>query len=288
MDPLSEMRAIVGRFAKSGAVSDSLPRLRCLVRTKVTEPTSATEEALLALVLQGSKRTVLGSRTFDFGAGEFCVTSVRAPVTIQTTRASTREPFLAVGLLLDPSIVASLLLKEREPRSTETPLAIATSQASDAMLDAFRRYLRLLAAPRDVPVLAEPIEREILWRVMQSPQGATLRAIGRADSHLALIGRAVEVLQHRFAEPLAIGELARVANMSGATFHRHFRKVTAMSPLQFQKQLRLQAARARLLSHAGDVTSVSRLVGYQSPSQFSREYRRQFGVAPGGEVARAR
>jgi transcriptional regulator GlxA family with amidase domain len=136
-------------------------------------------------------------------------------------------------------------------------------------------------------VLAEAIEREILWRVMQSPQGAALRDIGRADSRLTLIGRALEVLQSRFAEPLEIGELARAAKMSGATFHRQFRKATAMSPLQFQKRLRLQAARARLLSHAGDVTSVSQFVGYQSPSQFSREYRRQFGVAPGEEVARS-
>ena len=165
-------------------------------------------------------------------------------------------------------------------------IAIVTSLATAELLDAFRRYLRLLDAPRDVPVLAEAIEREILWRVMQSPQGASLRAIGRADSHLTLIGRAIEVLQLRFAAPLHIGEPARVANMSGATFHRHFRKVPAMSPLQFQKQLRLQAARARLLSHAGDVTSVSQFVGYQSPSQFSREYRRQLGVTPGEEVAR--
>ena len=218
MDPLAEMRAIALLAAKNGDTSTPLPRLRCLVRTAPTEPASVTEDSFLALVLQGSKRTVLGSRTFDFGAGDFCITSLRTPITHQTTRASVREPFVAVGLSLVPSIVASLLLQENAgARPTETPLAIATSRASDELLDAFCRYLRLLAAPHDVPVLAEPIEREILWRVMQSPQGASLRAIGRTNSHLALIGRALEVLQQRYAEPLEIGELARVSKMSAAS-----------------------------------------------------------------------
>lgn len=285
MDALSELRANVARHAKAGTTNPELPRLRCAVSLKRTEPTSGTDDSWVGLIVQGAKRTVMGSRTFECGAGEFVVASVSAPVTRQVTR----EPCLLVGLKLQPSIVASLLLRRRAPpEKHETPLAIATSKASDELLDAFRRYVRLLDAPEDIPVLGEAIEREILWRVMQSPQGAALRDIGLANSNLALIGRAIEFLQRHFTEPLEVDEMARIAHMSRATFDRHFRRVTAMSPLQFQKRLRLQEARARLLARTGDVASVSFAVGYQSPSQFSREYRRQFGLPPGEETAQLR
>ncbi|APR80794.1 Transcriptional regulator, AraC family protein [Minicystis rosea] len=244
--------------------------------------------ALIAVVLQGEKRSVLGSHAFACGAGDVLVASMKAPVMGQITRASAREPFLAVGLSLRPSLVASLLLDAPDMKLGATPLAFATGKASDEVLDAFRRYVRLADAPEDIPVLAEAIEREILWRVMQGPHGAALRNIGLANSSLALISRAIDLLQKRFAEPVRVAELARAAHMSEPTFNRHFRKATAMSPLQFQKLLRLQEARARLLTEGTDVTSVGLAVGYQSLSQFSREYRRQFGVPPGEDAARLR
>jgi AraC-like DNA-binding protein len=284
MDALTELRANTARHAKAGTTSPDLPRLRCTISTKRTEPTSGTDDSWLGLIVQGAKRTVIGSRTFEFGAGDFLVASVSVPVTRQVTQA----PCILVGLRLQPSLVASLLLRDPGPRKRETPFAFATSKASDEILDAFRRYVRLLDAPEDIPVLGDAIEREILWRVMQSPHGAALREIGLASSNLALISRAIDLLQRRFTEPLEIAELARVAHMSTATFNRHFRRVTMMSPLQFQKQLRLQAARAQLLARTGDVASVGFAVGYQSPSQFSREYRRQFGLPPGEEAARLR
>lgn len=207
---------------------------------------------------------------------------------MRVTRASAREPFLAVGLLLRPALVASLLLKAPDVPPGTTPLAVATGKASEELLDALRRYVRLVEAPADIPVLAEAIEREILWRVMRGPHGAALRTIGLADSSLARISRAIDLLQERFAEPVRVAELARVAHMSEPTFNRHFRRATAMSPLQFHKLLRLQEARARLLAGGADVTSVGFAVGYQSLSQFSREYRRQFGVPPGEDAARVR
>ena len=213
---------------------------------------------------------------------------MNAPITSEITRASAREPFLGVGLTLQPSLLASLLVTGPADRPRATPLAIATNKASDELLDAFRRYVRLLDAPGDIPVLAAAIEREIMWRARQSAQGDALRDVGLANSNLTHISRAIELLQERFTEPLAVADLARVAHMSPATFNRHFRKVTAMSPLQFQKRLRLQEARARLLARPGDIAAVSFAVGYQSPSQFSREYRREFGLPPGEESARLR
>ena len=280
MDALNELRAIVARHAKRETLPATLPRLQCALYTRPSPPVTVVAKASLALMVQGAKRTVLGSRTFELGAGHFIVTSVNAPITSEITRASAREPFLGIGLTLRPALLASLLVETAAERPRETPLAIATNKASEELLDAFRRYARLLDAPGDIPILAEAIEREIMWRVMQSAQGAALRDIGLASSNLTHISRAIDLLQKRFTEPLLVADLARAAHMSPATFNRHFRKVTAMSPLQFQKRLRLQEARARLLARPGDVAAVSFAVGYQSASQFSREYRREFGLPP--------
>ena len=287
MDALAELRILVSRLARRADAS-VLPRLRLGVATSPTSPASLLTPSTLALVVQGEKRTGLGPRAFEYGAGQVLITSVSAPLTTQITRASTREPFLGVGLTIDPALLASVLLKAPARKRGDTPRGVVTSMASDDLLDAIRRYVRLLEAPSDIPLLAEAIEREILWRVIQSPQGGTLRESGLENSHLLRIGRAIELLQARFAEPLPVATLARAARMSAATFRRHFRKVTAMTPIQFQKQLRLQHARTRLLARAGDVRTVSFAVGYQSASQFNRDYRRQFGLPPGEDAARWR
>ena len=298
MDALIELRTLVARLARRTPPAPGLPRLKWARATRPDVPVNVMAQATLAVVVQGAKRTVVGARALDTGTGDMVITSIDTPVTTQVTRATAREPYLGVGLEIRPTVVASLLLDHAEPRrrtssaaeprSRGTPLAIASTRAPEDLLDAFRRYLRLLDEPQDIPVLGEAIEREILWRAMQSPQGVALRDTGIASSNLMLVRRAIAVLQERFVEPLQIPELARAAHMSLASFHRHFRKVTAMSPLQFQKRLRLQEARSRLLADAVDVTSVSLAVGYRSPSQFSREYRREFGLPPAEEAARWR
>lgn len=287
MDALAELRTLVSRLARRRDAG-ALPRLHLGFTTAPTPPSSLLTASTLALVVQGEKRTGLGARAFAYGAGHVLITSVSAPLTTQITRATAREPFLGVGLTIDPAVLASVLLKAPAQKRGDTPRGVVTSHASDDLLDAIRRYVRLLEAPGDIPLLGEAIEREILWRVIQSPQGATLRESGLENSHLLRIARAIELLQSRFAEPLSVATLARAARMSAATFRRHFRKVTAMSPIQFQKQIRLQHARTRLLARAGDVRSVSFMVGYQSASQFNRDYRRQFGLPPGEDAARWR
>lgn len=165
-----------------------------------------------------------------------------------------------------------------------TPTGIAVSDASPALLDAIDRLLVLLDAPDDAAALAAGVEREVLWRLVTGPQGTTVRQIGLADSRLAHLARAIGWIRGHYDEALRVEELAALATMSVSSFHRHFRAVTSMTPIQFQKQIRLNEARARLLAETGDVTSVGLAVGYDSPSQFSREYRRMFGLPPSRDV----
>ena len=165
---------------------------------------------------------------------------------------------------------------------------MATSEAGPDLLDAVARMLRLLDRPEDVAVLAPLIEREILWRLLTGPHGAMIRQIGLADSGLSHVSRAIRWIRDNYSEPMRIADLARLAGMSTSAFHRHFRAVTNLSPLQFQKRIRLQEARSLLVSRAGDVAGVGHLVGYDNPSQFNREYRRLFGAPPGQDAARLR
>ncbi|MDT3438117.1 AraC family transcriptional regulator [Pseudofrankia sp. BMG5.37] len=176
----------------------------------------------------------------------------------------------------------------RWSRTTAGLPAIATSDADIDLLDAVARMLRLLDHPADASVLAPLTEREILWRLLTGPHGAVIRQAGLTDSSLSHVSRAIRWIRDNYAEPARIPDLARLAGMSPSAFHRHFREVTTMSPLQFQKRIRLQEARSLLLSRAGDVAGVGHLVGYDSPTQFSREYRRLFGAPPGQDAARLR
>jgi AraC-like DNA-binding protein len=164
------------------------------------------------------------------------------------------------------------------------PAAIAVSDASPLLLDAITRLIGLLDEPGAAAVLAADVEREILWRLLTGPQGATMRQIGLADSHLAHLARAITWIRGHYDETLRVADLAALAAMSVTSFHRHFRALTSMTPVQFQKQIRLHEARARLLADPGDIAGAGHAVGYGSPSQFSREYRRMFGVPPSRHV----
>jgi transcriptional regulator GlxA family with amidase domain len=160
------------------------------------------------------------------------------------------------------------------------PAGLAVSDATPALLDAIARLLALLDAPDDAAALAAGVQREVIWRLITGPQGPTVRQIGLADSRLAHLARAIRWIRGHYDETLRVEQLAALATMSVSSFHRHFRAVTSMTPIQYQKEIRLHEARARLLADPGDVTGVGYAVGYDSPSQFSREYRRRFGVSP--------
>ncbi len=282
---LDELRTLIARHAAGRYRQTRLPGVVVMESHAPTEPLTAVTQPSFALVVQGVKRTILADRTFDYGPGQYVVISLDLPVTGHVLRAAPDQPFLGMGLFLDPAAIAALLLDA--PTAARTDAAgVAVSDATEDLLDPVVRLLRLLDRPEDIPVLAAPLEREILWRLVNGAQGATIRQIGLADSRLSQVARAIRRIRTGYADPMRIEDLAKIAGMSVTSFHRHFRAVTAMSPLQFQKQIRLQEARTRLLADSHDVAAVGRAVGYDSPTQFNREYRRLFGAPPGRDAAR--
>src|ERR1700716_3765562 len=291
MDELTRLKELLTRNAGEGLTPTALPDVSIQCWRTTTERTGAITEPTLAVIAQGAKETALNGRTFAYGPGQFVITSVELPVVGHIVRASAEEPFLAFVLRLHPERIAALLLETAPAASLRqggveaTPAGIAVSEASPALLDAICRLLALLDTPSDAAALASGVEREVLWRLVTGPQGAAVRQIGLADSRLALLGRAIRWIRSYYDQTLRVEELAELANMSASSFHRHFRAVTSIPPIQFQKQMRLHEARARLLADPRDVAGVGYAVGYDSPSQFSREDRRMFGVPPSRDVS---
>ena len=287
-DLLAEMGRLIAAHARPD-LQTSIPGL-LLSRVETTEPDYSLTDPLLVVMAQGGKRLLLGDQVFEYRAGELLVVTTDLPVTGHFLDATPQTPALGVGLVLRPATIAELLL-ETAPRGSsrgDAGPAIATGEAGPDLLDAVARMLRLLGSPADARVLAPLVEREILWRLLTGPHGAIVRQIGLADSSTSQVGRAIRWIRDNYTEPTRIEDLARMAGMSTAAFHRHFRAVTTMSPLQFQKRIRLQEARALLVAKPDDVAGVGHLVGYDSPSQFNREYRRLFGAPPGQDSARLR
>jgi len=289
VEPLSELNALVTRHARPGAPATVLAGVRATISRVPTEAIHCVTEPSLGLVVQGAKRTIVGDRVFEYGEGDFVITSVDLPIASRIVRAGADVPYLACGLSLNPATIASLLLDTPGiDELASPPCGMGVHAAPRELVEAMVRLLRLLDAPRDAPVLRPLIEREILWRLLRGPQGGRVRQIGLADSRLAQVSHAIRHIRQHYAQALSIEQLAQVASMSESSFHRHFRAVTAMTPIQYQKQIRLQEARARLMADAGDVAAVGYAVGYDSASQFSREYSRMFGAPPGRDVSRLR
>jgi AraC-like DNA-binding protein len=286
MRNLPELAGCIDRLhAAAGRHPDWLPGLTLSRATRVTEPLSDVTRPVLALIAQGAKRTVLADRVYDYQAGQYLIATVDLPLSAQVTQA----PFVGLGLPLKSELIAALLLETGAPSpgSRDEPgPGIMVANAGDDLVDAVVRLLRLAEHPSDFAVLAPAAEREIHWRLMNGPHAATVRRIGMSGSRVALVGRAVRWLAEHYDQPIRIAELAGHVGVSVPTLNRHFRAVTAMSPLQYQKQLRLQRARVELLAAPGDVAAVGYAVGYDSPSQFSREYRRLFGAPPGQDAHR--
>ncbi|CAN5675860.1 AraC family transcriptional regulator [soil metagenome] len=285
MEPLRELSKSITRHAMARAAwrSESLG-LRFATARHVEDPNHRVYEPVFALVVQGEKQLVLGDQVFTCGKGTFIVVSVDLPITFRISRATPADPYVALAMTLKPAAVATLLLEtvsvDRHPADGEA-VGIGMSDAPDELLEAVVRLVRLLDHPRDLPVLGPMAEKEILWLLLCSEQGHRLRQIGLADSRLSQIGRAMRWMRENYREAQSIEDLARLSAMSVTSFHRHFRAVALMSPLSYLKQIRLQEARARLLARAEDVATVGHAVGYDSPSQFSREYKRAYGAPPG-------
>jgi AraC-like DNA-binding protein len=246
---------------------------------------------LLVVMAEGGKRLLLGDQRIEYGPGDCLVITANLPVTGHWVDTNGTGRALGMGVVLRPAAIAELLLRApagRWPQGAPDTPAIATCAVEPELLDAAARMGRLLDHPADAQVLAPLITQEMLWRLLTGPLGDTMRQIGLADSDLSHISRAIAWIRDNYAEPMRIDDLARLSGMSASAFHRHFRAVTAMSPLQFQKRIRLQHARSLLVANPGDIAGVGHRVGYDSPSQFTREYRRLFGAPPGKDADRVR
>jgi AraC-like DNA-binding protein len=290
-DALDEIRHRIGTHARRDLTTPIDGLLLSNVATTPATPEYSLTHPLLVVMAQGGKRLLLGDQLIEYGPGDCLVITANLPVTGNWVDTDRSGRALGMGLVLRPAAIAELVLLAptgRSPRGTPGTPAIATGVAEPDLLDAVARMLRLLDHAADVPVLAPMIEREILWRALTGPQGDTVRQIGLADSDLSNVSRAIAWIRDNYAEPMRIDDLARLSGMSASAFHRHFRTVTAMSPLQFQKRIRLQRARSLLVAHPGDIAGVGHHVGYDSPSQFNREYTRLFGAPPGRDAERLR
>ncbi|MEV4619399.1 AraC family transcriptional regulator [Asanoa sp. NPDC049573] len=286
---MDEFRALLARHARPD-FSTAIDGVLISSVDRPLPPSPSMSGTVLAVIAQGAKRLALGDRVYEYRAGQYLVASVDLPVTGHFTEASRERPALGFGLTLRPEAVAALLLEAGSlgGGTAAAPAGISVSDAPAELLDAVIRLLRLLDQPRDRAVLAPMVIREILWRLITGPQGDVVRQLGVADSSLRHITRAVGWIREHYAQPFRVEDVARLAGMSVSAFHRNFQAVTAMSPIQFQKQIRLQEARLLLATRSTDIAGVGLRVGYDSPSQFSREYRRQFGAPPSADAARLR
>lgn len=244
----------------------------------------------LCLVAQGAKRVMLGQEIYEYDASRMLVYSVDVPVAAQVTQASLDAPFLGLRLDLDPFRIADLTAKVYPhglPHRGEGH-AICVDQADGQVLDAVMRLMGLASQPGEAELLAPLVLDEILIRLLLSPLGARVALIGQEESKVHQVSRAVSWVRAHFDQPLDVERLAALVHMSPSSFHQHFKAVTSLSPLQYQKALRLQEARRLMLLARVDAGTAGRRVGYQSPSQFAREYGRYFGNAPTRDIARLR
>jgi len=259
-----------------------IPGLTLHRRIAPTAPCSMTYLPGVTVLAQGRKRVDLGRTTFIYGESRYLLTSVDLPIVSQIVEASEETPCLAMSLKLEMPVIRELLSRE-EIQPAEAPCdspAMATGEATVEFLSACSRLMDLLDTPRDIPFLSGLIQREIIYRILRGPEGARLRAIATLGDQSHRTAKAIAWIRTNYAKPLRVEDLAQSASMGVSTLHHHFRALTAMSPLQYQKQLRLQAARGRMLIDGLDAASAAFEVGYESASQFNREYSRFFGQPP--------
>jgi AraC-like DNA-binding protein len=267
-----------------------IPGLMLTRRTAPTAPASATYEPSLAVVAQGRKRATLAGTTFIFDESRYLLTSLDLPVICNVFEASEQVPYLGFVLKLDMPVIRELLSRDQiqAPEEMADKPAMATPETTAELFDACCRLVDLLNTPQDIPFLSGLIQREIIYRVLRGPEGARLRAIATLGEQSQRTAKAVAWVRANYAKPLRLEDLAKTAGMGVSTLHHHFRALTAMSPLQYQKQLRLHAARERMLIDGLDAASAAFEVGYESATQFNREYSRFFGQPPMRDVRNLR
>ncbi|WP_307347952.1 AraC family transcriptional regulator [Paenibacillus polymyxa] len=291
MEKQAELARLIERFSnQDGVLATAIPSLHFVRSSHTTVPIHQVHEPALCIVAQGRKVVMLAEESYHYGTSDYLVVSVDLPISGQVIQASAEAPYLCLRLNFDPYQVLDLIKESAFPTS---PMPVSrrglyVSQTNSLLLDAVVRLVHLLENPQDVPVLAPLVIREILYRLLQGNQGESLKQLVMTGSHSNRIAEVIKRIKQDYDKPLRIEELSKLANMSPSSLHRHFKEVTAMSPMQYQKQLRLQESRRLLLSESADAADVGFQVGYESPSQFSREYARLFGLPPISDIKRLR
>jgi len=298
-DAAATLLDLTGRMAAAdGTHATAWPGLSVVRASAPAARLPALYEPGLVFVLQGRKEAILGNRRLVYGPLHYLVVSLTSLPLAQVVEASPGTPYLCLRLAVEPGEIAELAARAGAAATATTTATTAAPRAgtpalqvsamTEALTDALLRLVRLLNSPSDLPVLAPLAVREIVWRALVGELGAQLRALSMADSHAARIARAIEVVKARFDEPLRVDDLAAAAHMSASSLHHHFRQLTTLSPLQYQKHLRLHHARQLLMTGGVDAATAAHRVGYESPSHFSRDYRRLFGAPPRADTKVAR
>lgn len=278
-----ELNKSIARWTEQGELhTTAIPGLSLFRRDQPTEPISGMYEPSVCLAVQGSKRVLLGEDTYLYNSRHYLITSVHLPTIVQIIEASPEKPYLGLRLKFDLREIAQLMVDSNlpQPRPQQSSRGMATGEVTLQLVNAFIRLIDLLADEKDIPILAPVIQREIVYRLLVGDQGERLRQIATAGSQSQQIARAIGWLKNNYTQAVSMDELAAQANMSTSTLHHHFKALTALSPLQYQKQLRLQEARRLMLAERMDAANAAFQVGYESPSQFNREYSRLFGAPP--------
>ncbi|AFK57048.1 AraC family transcriptional regulator [Tistrella mobilis] len=281
-----ELREVVARYVASHGGPDAVSRTAVqdvilMCSTKERMPFRKAYKPSLCVVVQGAKRIELEDRSFDYSAGSALIISIGLPGFGSVTQATKAEPFLGMTIEFDIALLREVLDQmPSPPRPAEERLGVFVEELSDPVQDCLIRLVQLFETPDAVPVLYPATVRELYYRLLSGPNGGEICKIARAGSHTQRIAEAIHLMRGNVGQPLSIEELAHAAGMGVSSFHQHFKTLTSMTPLQYHKQLRLLEARRLMVAEAASVTSAAFRVGYESPSQFSREYTRLFGTAP--------
>lgn len=275
-------------LAKGNEPSSAYPALSIYRYQAPTELTSYMQEPSICLIAQGHKRVLLGEDEYFYDQDHYLITSIDLPLIAQILEASREKPYLGLTLKLEKKHIAHMMVDNELSisRDQNDSRGLAVSKITLPMIQAFLRLLDLLEQPEDIPALAPLIQKEILYRLLTGEQGQRLRQISMVGSHSHQIARAIDWLKEHYDKTFKVDDLASYSGMSTSSLHYHFRALTAMSPLQFQKRLRLNEARQLMLMEQKDATTAAFQVGYESPSQFSREYSRLFGAPPSRDIKR--
>lgn len=288
-----ELAALVVRHTDGkgdGVHKTKIAQLEFMQESNASTAICGVCEPILGIVIQGKKEVLLSEETYRYGAAQYLVVSVDLPICGFAIEATPEQPYLGFKLNLDPVQLCDIIAQTNPGMSKKdnSVRGLFINNADTPLLDCAIRLTQLLDSPQDISFLSPMIVREIYYRLLIGEQGEAVRQIATSGSNMQRIAEAIKLLKADFTKPLRVEDLAEQANMSPSSFHRHFKKVTSMSPLQYQKQLRLLKARQLMLTENADATNTAYQVGYESPSQFSREYSRMFGAPPIKDIERLR